>query len=146
PGVSDTAPGADLLARRVWRVLGLILLAGGVARFGLWRALAAMPLHIWDERDYNALALNLVRYGQFALTPGRPISQRPPLYPGAVAAIYELFGVENLQAVRLAQAGLSLLTVVLLYRIGAELYGRRTGVWLAGMVAFYPSLLGFNNL
>lgn len=127
-------------------VLLLILVAGAAVRYGAWTWFAGQSLHIEDEQDYNRLACNLIQHGEFALTPGQPTSLRPPLYPALVAAVYRLFGMENYQAVRLVQAILSLLNVVLLYRLGSMVLSPRAGLWLAGMFAFYPSLLGYNNL
>jgi 4-amino-4-deoxy-L-arabinose transferase-like glycosyltransferase len=127
-------------------VLLLILALGAAVRLGLWRAADGQPLNIEDERDYNALAVNLVEHGEYAFTPGRPDSLRPPLYPALVAGVYRLFGLENYQAVRLLQAALSLGLVVLMYRVGSAVYAPRVGLWLAGLCCFYPTLLGFNNL
>jgi 4-amino-4-deoxy-L-arabinose transferase-like glycosyltransferase len=44
------------------------------------------------------------------------------------------------------QALLSLINVWLIYRIGREAYSPRVGLWAAGLLAFYPTLLGMNNL
>jgi 4-amino-4-deoxy-L-arabinose transferase-like glycosyltransferase len=124
----------------------LILLAASVLRLGLWVWVGDAPLTIWDERDYNALAVNLVERGEFALSPGRPTSIRPPLYPAFVAGVYSTCGLENFRAVRLLQVVISLGTVVLVYRLGTMLHSRRVGTWAAGLCAFYPSLLAYNNL
>jgi 4-amino-4-deoxy-L-arabinose transferase-like glycosyltransferase len=126
--------------------LALILVIGALVRLALWTWFQDERLHIGDELDYNAIATNLVQRGEFALVPGAPTSLRPPLYPAAVAGVYWLFGLENLQAVRLLQAGVSLLNVLLLYRLGSEVFCRRVGLWASGFYCFYPSLLGFNNL
>ncbi len=128
------------------RPLLTILALGAALRLALWAAALEMPLNIWDERDYDTLAVNLVRHGEFAFTPGTPATLRPPLYPAVVAGVYAVFGVQNYAAVRLLQAALSLINVLLLYRLGAEAHSRRAGLWAAGLFAFYPSLLGFNNL
>jgi 4-amino-4-deoxy-L-arabinose transferase-like glycosyltransferase len=124
----------------------LILLAGGLVRLALWLWYAGQSIHIWDERDYNALAISLAERGEFAFRPGSPTAFRPPLYPVIVAGLYRLAGVESFQTVRLLQAGLSLLNVLLLYRLGARVFDRRVGLWAAGLYCFYPSLLGFNIL
>ena len=127
-------------------VLLLILAVGAGLRLGLWTYFAGQTLHIEDEQDYNQLACNLVQHGEFAFEPGVPTSLRPPLYPVVVAGVYRLFGLENYQTVRLVQAILSLVNVVLLYRLGSAVLSRKAGLWLAGLYAFYPSLLGYNNL
>src|SRR5262249_23611455 len=70
---------------------------------------------------------------------------RPPLYPALLAGVYSVAGLENFAAVRLLQAALSLLTVVVLYRLGREIATPRVAAWLAGLYGFYPSLLVFNH-
>jgi 4-amino-4-deoxy-L-arabinose transferase-like glycosyltransferase len=127
-------------------VLFLILALGAGVRLGLWVRFQKQALNVSDERDYNALAVNLVEHGEYALTSGEPDSLRPPLYPALVAVVYRVFGLENYQAVRLAQAVLSLGLVVLLYRLGTSQISPQAGLWLAGLACFYPTLLGFNNL
>jgi 4-amino-4-deoxy-L-arabinose transferase-like glycosyltransferase len=124
----------------------MIVLAGALVRAGLWTWFQTVPIAIWDEKDYNVLATNLVEHGQFAFVPGTLTALRPPLYPVMVACVYGVFGVENYQAVRLLQAGLSLLNVLILYMLAIEIVPRRTALWLAGLFCFYPSFLGFNNL
>jgi 4-amino-4-deoxy-L-arabinose transferase-like glycosyltransferase len=147
PSVSAApGPAAESPDPKIHMHLAWILFVGALLRLGLWLWSAGQPLNIWDERDYNTLAVNLVRYHEFAFVPGTSVSLRPPLYPAVVAVVYDLFGLENYQSVRLLQAVLSLLNVLLLYRLGAETYSRRVGVWLAGLFGVYPSLLGFNNL
>ena len=123
-----------------------ILLLGGCLRIALSAWFQDEPIHIWDEQDYNRIAVNLVQWNEFALYRGTPTSLRPPLYPIALAAVYRAFGIENFQAVRLLQVGLSLLTVLLLFRLGSEIYGRRVGLRLSALYGFYPSLLGYNDL
>lgn len=138
--IEGTRPGAGL------HPLVLILLTGGALRIALWSWVGDAPLTIWDERDYNTLAVNLEERGEFALRAGVPTSIRPPLYPALVAGVYRLVGVENHRAVRLLQAAISLVSVALVFWLGLMLYSRRVGVWAAGLLAFYPSLLGYNNL
>lgn len=139
-------PDRDLSASLALRYLVLILIASGLLRVMLWFLIGGGDLQIWDERDYNTLAVNLVKHGEFAFTPGTPISLRPPLYPAIVAGIYNLFGVENFRIVYLLQVGLSLLTLALLYGLGSEVYSRRVGLWLTGLYGFYPSMLAYDHL
>ena len=146
--VTMPVPEPTAVARPAGRLkpLLLILVLGAAVRLGLWLAAAGQPLIISDERDYNALAINLAEHGEYAFTLGRPDSLRPPLYPALVSVVYRLFGTENFQAVRLLQAILSLGLVVLMYRVGWTVFSPRVGLWVAGLCCFYPTLLGFNNL
>src|SRR5262245_18871477 len=89
----------DAFAAR--RALLWILLSGAVLRLALWAWFQDLPLNVWDEQDYNQLAIRLVTHGDYASPTGELVSLRPPLYPGLVAAIYAVCGLENYQAVRL---------------------------------------------
>ncbi len=126
--------------------MGAILLAGAVVRVVLWVLWSGQPIQIVDAQDYHRLAVGLVETGSYITPSGAPSSLRPPFYPWFVAQLYEVFGTGNEAAVRAAQALLSLITVVVVYRLGALLYCDRIGVVAAAMTCFYPSLLGFNNL
>jgi 4-amino-4-deoxy-L-arabinose transferase-like glycosyltransferase len=141
PSILDPRSSVPQLRPLVW-----ILLAGAAVRLVVWLWLGGLPIHIHDEGDYNTLAVNLVRHGEFGFTPEEPTSLRPPLYPFLVAGVYWLFGVENFAAVRLLQALLSLATVLVAYRLGRAVASERVALWLAGLCCFYPSLLGSNNL
>src|SRR5262249_11298172 len=103
-----------------------ILLAGLILRLGPWAAFRDQPLHVYDEKSlYAALPPNLLVNGEFALIPGQPSSNRPPLYPLFLASVYRASGLNKYQAVRLVQAGLSLLTVLILYALGTQIDCRR---------------------
>lgn len=134
-------------SRRVASPLVYILLAGVAVRALLWNGFRSEPLSVWDEKDYHALAVNLLRYGEYTYTPGgTPTSLRPPLYPALVAAVYSVAGEGNLAAVRLLQAAISLLTVGAAFALGRSVVSKRAAYWLAGLLCFYPSLLAYNNL
>jgi 4-amino-4-deoxy-L-arabinose transferase-like glycosyltransferase len=145
PGRAETSAAGGEPRKRLWPLL-VILGLGVVLRLALWAWFQGLPPQIVDERHYSTLGANLVRYGEFAFKPGELTSERPPLYPALVAVVYRLCGIDNCQAVRLVQAVISLLNVVLLYHIGRSLFSRRVALWAAGLYCFYPSLLGYNNL
>ncbi len=136
PGVSD-----DLTMAQAHRRLAGILLLALLLRIGVCWFFQGVGLQVWDERDYNQIAVNLATSGEFAFEPGQPISLRPPLYPAMLAAVYSVAGVENYPAVRIVQVGLGLALVCLCYMLGCELLTRRTGLWAASLSAFYPSLV-----
>src|SRR5262245_57287493 len=124
-----------------------ILLAGVAVRAVLWYEFRLEPLNVFDEREYHALAVNLLRYGEYTFRPGEePTSLRPPLYPALVAGVYGLAGEGNFGAVRLLQAAISLVTVVAAFWLGRAVAPRRVAYWQAGLLCFYPSLLAYNNL
>jgi 4-amino-4-deoxy-L-arabinose transferase-like glycosyltransferase len=92
------------------------------------------------------LAINLVRHGEFAFEPGRPISLRPPLYPALLAATYSLVGEHNYTVVRLWQVLLGTLTVWIVFELARSLYDEKTGLIAAGIVACYPSIVATTGL
>jgi 4-amino-4-deoxy-L-arabinose transferase-like glycosyltransferase len=127
------------------KALLLVLALGALLRGGLWLWFGThAPKN--DERDYNALAVNLVENHEYALIAGVPTSLRPPLYPWFVAGVYEFCGVENWRAVGAFQALLSLCTVAVVYRIGLTAFSPRVALWAAALTCVYPSLLGYNGL
>lgn len=140
-------PPAATRGARAWpRALVAILAFGVLVRGALWLWFAPLTPQIDDELAHVRLATNLVEYGEYAFQPGHPTSLRPPLYSAFVAVVFTVAGVDNFEAVRVAQAVLSLVTVVLVFHLGRDLISERAGVWAAGMMCFYPSFLAYNNL
>ena len=137
---------AHTATRRHPYPLLLVLLAALALRLVLLAFTRDTPLVVWDEGDYVRLAQGILHRGEFAFEPGKPTSMRPPLYPAFVAGVFAVAGDGNLQAVRLAQAILSLLLVATVHAVGRRLYNERTALWAAGFVAFYPSLILANYL
>jgi 4-amino-4-deoxy-L-arabinose transferase-like glycosyltransferase len=122
----------------------LVVLAVGLAvrlvAFGVGHDL---PLER-DEIQYQDIAVNLAEGRGFAME-GRLTSWRPPLYPALMAMLYRVTGTTDPVVVRLFQILLSLGTVVLVFGLAARLSGRRVARAAAAVMAFYPSLLFYNN-
>jgi hypothetical protein len=123
-----------------------LLVVGALVRLGLIFVFAGQEPEIVDAQDYNRLAIGLVETGEYRDASGNLTSLRPPFYPLLVAGLYQCFGLENYRAVRVAQAILSLFTLLLVYQLGKELYCPKVGLWAAAGYCFYPTLLGMNNL
>ena len=75
-----------------------------------------------DETDYDALAVNLLRFGRFAVFTEGHLAQgtRPPGYPLLLAVLYGVLG-HRLLVARLANAALGVLAVWLSYRLVGRL-------------------------
>src|SRR5262245_55939881 len=122
-GEPQARTGALIAATRVEAArLGAVLLVGLIVRLVLLWRFAGVGLAIHDERDYDRLAVSIVEHGEFGFSPGQLTSLRPPLYPAFLAAVYSLFGVQNYQAVRAVQIGLSLATTALVYLLARRMY------------------------
>ena len=122
-----------------------ILLAALLVRLALWLWFEGVEPRIYDERDYDSIAVSLAERGEFALR-GGATSARPPLYPALVSVVYRVAGVRDYQAVRLLQILLNLALVPVVFALGRRLYDERTGWIAAGLTAFYPSLWGHDYL
>ena len=114
------------------RPLMWILILGGILRLLVWLAFMGAEEHIVDAQDYDRLAVGLAESGKYLTPSGELSSLRPPLYAWCVAQSYKLFGIQNYEPVRLAQSLLSLVTVILVYRIGSLVFEsarRHAGGW-----------------
>ena len=102
------------------RPLLLVLAVAGAVRLGY--VLTYHPgisyelLPFLDETDYDALAVNLLRFGRFAVFTEGHLTQgtRPPGYPVFLALLYGALG-HHLLVARLANAALGVLAVWLSY-------------------------------
>jgi 4-amino-4-deoxy-L-arabinose transferase-like glycosyltransferase len=137
---------SDLKARWMPPALLTVLTVGLALRLLLALWLHGQALYVWDERDYDTLAVNIVQYGQFAFEPGTPTSIRPPLYPAMVAAVYTLLGEHRFTAIRVLQAVLGTLTAYIVFLLGRRMYDETTAVVAAAICSFYPSLIATTGL
>ena len=106
---------------RTSKALGLILLGSFLIKLLLILLLKDLQPY-FDEREYVRLAKSLVNGTGFLGSP-----KRPPLYPLFLAFFFSCFG-PSLVAARIGQALLSLLSGILVYRIGKLSFGRACGL------------------
>ncbi len=117
--------------------IGLVVIFFIVA-FGI-RMQASLSNHSLPEEDaleYDQLALNLIQ-GQGYREEGELTARRPPFYSMFLAGIYAAAG-HNYQAVRILQAVLSTLTVVLIAAWAWLLFGAWSGCLAAFLAALHP--------
>jgi hypothetical protein len=133
-------------APRIWPTA--LALASGLA-LRLWM-LHAIPQVSGDTLLYGGLAKNLLLHGQYAITDGSGVLHttllRLPGYPLFLALCFQLFGMENYNAVAYVQIALELLGCLLLadfvrliappnLRNGAAL----STLWLSALCPFTAS-------
>ena len=100
------------------------------------------PRFVGDTLVYGDLAHNLLAHHVYGLTEEGNVRStliRLPGYPLFLALCFALFGTANYLAVLWVQAGLDLLSCVLLGLVAEALLGRRTAqvcVWLAALCPF----------
>lgn len=126
--------------------MGALILLGLVLRVAL---VLGSPHFVpkTDAADYDQIAVSLAQHGRFpasVITHG-PSAFRPPLFPGALAAVYKVVGVGSAstrwEAGRLLETALGALTIALIGLITLRLAGRRASLVAAGIAAVYPPLV-----
>jgi len=127
-------------ARHAWRRLGLIVAAGAalfVWRLGshdLWPPdeprFALVAKEMWQRGDYSVLSLNDHLY-----------TDKPPLFFWAINGFGRILGGIDEWAARLPSAVSTILAMLLIERLGAWLYDRKTGLVAALVFATSPQIL-----
>ena len=74
--------------------------------------------------------------------PGSAAIAKGPLYPTFLAGIYRLFGHDH-AAVRVAQAIISSLAVLLIYGLATQLFNRGVGLLASLLAAVYPPFISY---
>ncbi|MCS6830627.1 MAG: hypothetical protein RMM08_01445 [Armatimonadota bacterium] len=110
-----------------------IILAGS-----LYSVRQGADLRFSDERDYWAIAGNIVEKRIYSLDGAKPTAYRPPGYPLWLAAIRQLGG--GVQAARVANYFLLAATVLLLFVLLRRLHSERAGAIAVLLVCCYPVL------
>lgn len=114
-----------------WLAIGAVIVVAAILRFV---NLEAVPSGIHgDEGEFGAVALAVVR-GQGPSPFGVAFLDDPALYMFLLAPFVALFGVD-MSAIRLLSAFVGTATVGLLYLFGRELFGVRTGLIAALLLA-----------
>ena len=121
---------------RIDAVLAAIFVGSLVLKLGLafWAA-DLKPRN--DEHTYVQMA-RAIEHGRF------PGELRPPGYPAFLAAVFRLGG--DTAQVRILQAVLSALTILVLYGLARSATDRRTARLAAAICGFDPVLIGFSHL
>lgn len=132
-------------------ILVLALLVGAVIRINGWYDGAGVNTlsTSTDSVMYNTLATNLVDGNGYTgndhmiARAGEPTVFYGPVFPLYLAFIYTLFG-KHIPVVQFSHMALALLTVVLVYMLGARLFGRVTGAIAAFIFAASPNIVYYN--
>jgi hypothetical protein len=113
------------LVRQNWLFFLLATLAALALRlFFVWR----FPHVAGDTWVYGDIAKYWLRHGMYALTDGnqiRPTLIRLPGYPGFLALMFSLFGMEHYTAVMIAQALIDTNTCLVIAALALELMNER---------------------
>jgi len=124
------------------RWLAALLLAGLVVRAAYcWKFPQWGPNHsIPDLNWYETIAESIYHRGIIADPAGNPTAAREPGYPILLAATY-LFSGPSYRAGQAINCLFGLLTILLVFLLGRDIFGKRVA-WIAAVIAaFYPQFL-----
>lgn len=132
-------------ASRSWdgRWLWAALALGLLFRLIVLTQTTGLGTPIVDEQHYTQLARTLVQDGVYGMSASAPTSIRPPLFPGMVAALWTVTGIDHFQIIRVVNIVLAAVTARLVYLLGCELFTLRVGRFAAAVFWLYPSLVFF---
>jgi mannosyltransferase len=116
----DTAVGLTLA------MLGIMILAAVLRLYGLDRT------SIWND---EAASWNMARHPFWTMLQEQTADNNPPLFDIVMYVMIRLFG-DSETILRLPSVVLGVANVYLLYRLGAVLWDRLTGVFAAALLAF----------
>ncbi|HUS82408.1 MAG TPA: glycosyltransferase family 39 protein [Dehalococcoidia bacterium] len=99
----------------------------------------------WDMTLYDYQAHALAEGDGYIDYSGNPTAHWPPGYPAALAAVYH-FTDDSLLGARLLNVVAGSLTVVLVYLLGARVFGRAAGLAGAALLAVFPNQVFYTSL
>jgi len=98
-----------------------------------------------DAIGYDQLAVNLIKYHQYAFTPGKPTAYREPVYSYFLAIIYSIFGLSNYTAVRVVQIFISSLTCVIIFLLAKDLFDKKVALLASFISCFWPHFVYYST-
>jgi 4-amino-4-deoxy-L-arabinose transferase-like glycosyltransferase len=131
-----------LLRRNARFFLGATLAGLGLRLFFVFR----FPAIVDDSRLYADIAKNWLHYGIYGVTDSgqvAPTLSRLPGYPGYLAAVFALFGVDNFRAVLLIQVLFDIGTCFLVADLARRLQSDRAAKAAFALAALCPFLANY---
>lgn len=117
----------------------VLFLAAFALRFGASFVLPHGELLLSDSAEYRAIATNIVA-GEGVVLGEEAKAKRPPGYP-VFLSFPEVLFPGQVEAAFTAQAALSALLCVMVFRLGRETLGKRVAVWASLVCMVYPLLV-----
>ena len=107
--------------------------------------LETIPHWDWDEGENLNIAWNLAngRMQDFAIS--YPFVPHPPLYFIAVGMALKIFG-NSLVVERFITVLFGLITVVVVYLLGREVYGEKLGLFASFLYSIHPAAIYFGRM
>ncbi len=123
----------------------IIFIFGLVLRLAYVLFFPQIGVNRGDSERYDRIAQNIVTKQTYSYQDNQPDVFWSPGYPVFLAFIYQLLGI-NYLPVRIIQAILSSLLILLVYYLGSEFFGYKIGILSAIITAAYPGFIGYAGL
>jgi len=142
--MGGTRPASCAARPKALVLLGAIVLAALAIRLVYLQQIRSIPFFyelVSDAEKYNDWA-RAIAAGDWL---GEGVFYQAPLYPYFLALIKVAFG-DDPYTTRLVQAALGALSCGLIGLAGWGFFGRRAGLWAAGILAAYPPAIFYGGL
>lgn len=97
-----------------------------------------------DSLDYHRIAVNLVKYGEYAFETGKPTANFSCGYPLFLAGVYNLFGTEQ-TGIRLVNSFLEIITGIFFFLICLKFFDEKWSLISLAIFTFLPSNVLFTQ-
>lgn len=133
--------------------LWLLFIIALALRLGFVLFYEQYPLFLGDDAGYDSVALNLANGRGFVqqtvdpLTGAvfEPVIAFGPTYPTFLALIYLLFG-HSVMAVRVTQALLGTVSVIIVFRVARTAFDERVALLAGALTAIHPALIIYSGM
>ena len=101
-----------------------------------------------DEYNYLQMAINIVEKGVYGYLSEAPNAYVTPAYPLFIALCFKIFGGSSPEVIfyiKIIQAALSAVSIILVFMIGKKLRGNCAGLIAAAFTALYPPLMLYSR-
>lgn len=95
-----------------------------------------------DAKEYDSLGWNIAAGNGFTDEAGKAELHRSPGYPFFLAVIYRVFG-HSYDHVRSFQVLISMLTLLLIFLIAKDIFGKDTALFSLTIASFYPPFISY---
>jgi len=125
--------------------IGCVLVFAIAIRVGYVAVVPPRPVGWDDAGSWDSVAWNVRQGRGFLEYKNLPTSQRPPVYPLFLAAVYFVFG-HNLIAAKIFQCLADVVTIFIVYRLAQKIFPPPLPLISAAALALYPPLIVYNGI
>jgi len=123
--------------------ISIILFSGALIVRLFVTSIFMEPIRTYDRDGYLSVTKQFLETGE--IQQGRYYARRAPMYPLVLAGWMAIFGGNDF-SLRILHTILSATVCLLIYFIGAEIFGQKIGQWAFFLSVFYPHLIFYSGI